>query len=371
MRLVAALLVLVAVDALSGVAVVAPKRTSFASEVVSWLVESEIAFGYDPTFGSAAAQEVTLGRATVRLCASPQRAEDSGRAGASRRLTDAAVGGDVVHLHEDLWRSRGDIVRARLRARAGLLASRHFARKTRATRIDGLTARAFLEEHHLYGAERCAHNYGLYDDEATLVAVAAFGKRRTVQRGGVSASSYHLSRFCARKDGNVVGGISKIVKHFVRDVGDVDDITTEVDRDWGAGDGWSKLGFVVIQTMPPCAMCVGDDGKRRYLTGGAGLTAKPRDDTEGPLKLPEDVLAALDVAASPAECLADAGYYQVFDAGVTRLLLLVSDELKDAFNGSAVDAFAATPEKFLDFYASPNAGIATLLAAARNDMDRP
>jgi hypothetical protein len=80
----------------------------------------------------------------------------------------------------------------------------------------------------------------------------------------------------------VVGGLTKLLSAFVRDVtagrggGDGSagvDVVTSIDRDFGRGDAWPN--FVSMEGMDPVPMFVGDvDGARRH-TVGTGLTLTP------------------------------------------------------------------------------------------------
>ena len=75
----------------------------------------------------------------LRLVPSPRSLEGCSDPGASARLTNAraARGGEIIHLHEDTWRGRGDVARARHRiphARRRVAtadATRHIASRAR------------------------------------------------------------------------------------------------------------------------------------------------------------------------------------------------------------------------------------------------
>ncbi|KAJ1445690.1 hypothetical protein M885DRAFT_400611, partial [Pelagophyceae sp. CCMP2097] len=189
----------------------------------------------------------------LRLLATPRAPGTAERedSRASALLTDALArgptGATLVHLHEDVWRDKPEICKARLLAKVRQPPERCFARQTTARRIDAAVAGAFLREHHLWGAIRAKHKYGLFSRAtsargARLVAVATFSPRRHVRRGGVVFRSHELLRYCAERDGAVVGGITKLLAAFSKDHRP-DDIVTVVDRDFGSAAGWEKIGF--------------------------------------------------------------------------------------------------------------------------------
>eukprot|EP00967_Tisochrysis_lutea_P090552 scaffold129629_cov37-Tisochrysis_lutea.AAC.3 len=182
----------------------------------------------------------------LHLLASPCSPADVQPPGCNAWLTDACAERHppttLVHLHEDVWRSRGDIVRARLLARCGCVRSRLFARSTTVRRIAAAEYMPFLDANHLWGSTKAKYAYGLFSRSDELVAVATFSARRWVTRAGTRHASHELLRTCCAKDGAVVGGISRLIRAFVR-AHDADDIVTIVDRDWGTALGWRAMGM--------------------------------------------------------------------------------------------------------------------------------
>ena len=150
----------------------------FVDAVEAWLRTRNI----DYHAQSRGRRETTLvlGDLRLRLLPTPRSSEDCLDPGSSARLTDAAEaeGSSIIHLHEDTWRLRGNIVRDRLLNRVQAT-QRVYARKTTARPIAAEEAIAFLDAHHLWGPTNAKYAYGLFlRDE--LVAVATFTKRKLV-----------------------------------------------------------------------------------------------------------------------------------------------------------------------------------------------
>lgn len=298
----------------------------------------------------------------LHLLASPTSAEECVHPLLAKKMTDSSPQ-SIFHLHQDVWRAKRNIVCDRLLMRLGRFRTRIFARKTSVCRIQQDVAREFLEENHLWSSTRAKHNYGLFDCNETLVAVATFSKCRTVMRNGITHKSHELLRFCTRRDGTVVGGITKLIKAFVVDQ-QPDDIVTVVDRDWGKGDGWHSLGFETVNTMSPLVMVV-KDGARHHLVG-AGIQNENKG-SGGRLGLPSNVLEELSFitnAEQARECLARHGYYPVYDTGVERLMMLVPNSKAMQQRGSdcrAIDLWKTSVPTYASSYYSQNAGIAAVL----------
>jgi len=327
----------------------------------------------------------------------------------------------IIHLHQDIWNSKRDIVYHRLMVQLGLgvhlettsihqriknneraVMRRIFARKTIVRRIPSFDAIEFLNEHHLWGATKAKHNYGLYigdkykneshdvNDEE-LVAVATFSSRRKIVRLGQPHRSHELLRFCSKRDSSVVGGISKLIKAFVREK-TPDDIVTVVDRDWGDGSGWHSLGFHSVTTMDPIVMAVcasnEDDNsshsQRRHLIG-AGIkssdvansntniiednsTSVKKNDRIG---LSTDILQELDSCDSIEDILCILSkhkHFPVYDTGVERLMKVISYDLDGnqlkTTESTIVEMWQNSQPTYAKEYYSPNLGIATLLKYA-------
>ena len=71
---------------------------------------------------------------------------------------------------------------------------------------------------------------------------------------------WNLSRFCNKTGLNVVGGASKLLKHFIKEY-NPSRIVSYADKDWSIGDLYYKLGFEnVSESKPDYKYIV--DGKR-------------------------------------------------------------------------------------------------------------
>lgn len=308
---------------------------------------------------------------TLHLLPTPTKPSECVPATLTKQMTDACIDGDIlwanqiIHLHQDVWRAKEDIVKCRLLAKIGRTPSRIFARKTKSRRIDAPTAMAFLEHNHLWGATKAKFYYGLFaasTDE--LVAVATFSSRRKILRNETPHRSHELVRYCAKRDGTVVGGISKLIKAFVVEH-TPDDIVTLVDRDWGPGSGWHKLGFETVHIMPPLVMVTSPtDGLRRHLVG-AGIQEGTKTGRPG---LPLAVMEELDVIHNPTESfqrLSFHKFYPVHDTGVERLMMLVpNSEASGGIERSPKDLWRLSKPTYGPTYYSGNSGVTALLREA-------
>lgn len=164
-----------------------------------------------------------------------------------------------IKLWSDVWNNNRSIVISRLQAYAGNGRHMH-GRDTDCVRLDKQTTQSFLETHHLQGGTSAYYKYGLIHNDA-LVAVATFGKSRVMTDGPVYYRSYELERFCAATGYRIVGGLSKLLSHFLHQH-QAKHLMTYADADWGTGHSYIKLGFSYTgYTSPQLFYCINN---KRY-----------------------------------------------------------------------------------------------------------
>lgn len=121
----------------------------------------------------------------------------------------------LIQIYEDEWSYKQDIVKSRI---LNLLkkSNRIFARKCIIKKIDFGIVKKFLNINHLQGSINSSINFGLYYNNE-LVSVMTFGKpRKAIGRNNSSKGDYELYRFCNKLNTTVVGGASKLFKHFIK-----------------------------------------------------------------------------------------------------------------------------------------------------------
>ena len=130
-----------------------------------------------------------------------------------------------------------------------------FARNCRVERIGKTEASAFLDANHRLGSTGGRYYYGLFVTrstgeaesvlpEETMVAVAAFSNARRWTKGDRQVSSYEWIRYASLEGVRVVGGMGKMLEHFIKEV-KPDDVMSYADTRWpDSGNAYRKLGFV-------------------------------------------------------------------------------------------------------------------------------
>lgn len=156
----------------------------------------------------------------------------------------------LIHIFEDEWLERSQIVKSMLRNILGKTNNRLYARQCDIRNVDAKTAMQFLDDNHIQGRCKAKYHYGLYH-EGELVSLMTFGKTRQQKKYNEDYdNTWELLRFCNKLNTSVVGGASKLLKHFIGEV-KPHRIVTYADKRWSVGNLYERLGFVHTHDSKP------------------------------------------------------------------------------------------------------------------------
>ena len=152
----------------------------------------------------------------------------------------------LIHIFEDEWLFKKDVVKSRIQNMLGLTKEKIFARKCKIKDVNIKDRDIFLDNNHLQGKVRASINLGLYYNNE-LVSLMTFNKPRLgIGKGG----DYELSRFCNKINTSVVGGASKLLKHFIK-IYKPKEIVSYADKRWSNGGLYETLGFDLSHVNKP------------------------------------------------------------------------------------------------------------------------
>lgn len=167
----------------------------------------------------------------------------------------------LIHLWEDVFYQHKKLVLSRIKTLLGGNTTIH-GRQCVVSRIDKKTADDFLNQNHLQQSVTARFKYGVFYQQ-DLVAVATFSSGKVFDKNSPEKRSHELVRFASLPGININGGLSKLIKAFVKDVHPAD-IMTYADRDWSAGKSYFKLGFTFEKETPPQVFVIHPIKKERY-----------------------------------------------------------------------------------------------------------
>ncbi len=209
----------------------------------------------------------------------------------------------IIHLWEDQWYKRKETTQLRLLAQFGISNKIH-GRLTRVVKLDKNTSIDFINQHHLQLSTTAARHYGLiYKNE--LMAVAAFGKKRKMTYEKAPYYSCELIRFVTKAGYTIPGGLSKLIKHFIKENNTLH-LMTYADRDWGNGSSYSKIGFKKIINTTAHQFWINPKEMIRYYEH----------------RLPEKINRLLSTQKQPdiESALKALGYLKIYNSGNTKFI---------------------------------------------------
>ena len=157
------------------------------------------------------------------------------------------TGIQLIHIFEDEWLNKQNIVKKKLKHILGENTTKIYARKCRVEEISTKIKNDFLNETHIQGEDKSKIKIGAYYDNL-LVAVMTFGHKRLALGNTPTLDEYELIRFATCK--TVIGIAGKLLNYFVKNYNPTK-IISYADRRWSQGNLYKQLGFEKISNGVP------------------------------------------------------------------------------------------------------------------------
>lgn len=155
----------------------------------------------------------------------------------------------LIHILEEEIINKPEIVLSKISNILGLINEKVYARKCDIREVDNKTKQDFLNKNHIQGDTKDKIRLGLYYNDE-LVSLITFAKRK-ITRGD---SVWEITRFASKINLQVVGGFSKLFKHFIKKY-DHERIVTFADLRWSSYDYlntvYNKNGFMYESHTKP------------------------------------------------------------------------------------------------------------------------
>lgn len=161
----------------------------------------------------------------------------------------------LIHIFEDEWIFNKDVVIDKLMHKLNKFSGdRIFARKCDIREINFPDTSEFLDSYHLQGADSSKFRYGLYYNDK-LISVMTFSKPNASRgRSAKNAieNEYEISRYATKTNTLVVGGASRLFKHFITTLSP-SIVYSYADLRWVDPDNnvYSSIGFTYTSTSKP------------------------------------------------------------------------------------------------------------------------
>lgn len=209
----------------------------------------------------------------------------------------------LIQIFEDEWFLKKDIVKSRILNILNKTDNIIYARKCEIKEVDSKECREFLMRNHIQGNVNSRVRLGLfYGNE--MVSLMTFGNLRK-NLGQVSEENvYELLRFCNKLNTSVVGGASRLFKHFLLKYSP-NKVISYADRRWSVGNLYEKLGFSFKHNSDP----------NYYYVSGSSFKVR---ENRFKYRKSELVKEGFDSTKTEKEIMKERGYFRVYDCGNIR-----------------------------------------------------
>jgi hypothetical protein len=212
---------------------------------------------------------------------------------------------ELIHIFEDEWLYKKEIVLSIIKNRLGITGDRIYARKCEIKEINSKESKNFLNKNHIQGNVNSKVKIGLFY-ENKLVSLMTFSKGRILMGG--KNTEWELNRFCNVIGLNIVGGASKLLKYFIKKY-EPNKIVSYSDVRIFDGGMYGKLGFERIsQSKPNYWYVINDIRKHRFGFRKSILIKEGYDNNK-----------------TEREIMFDRGIYRIYDCGNIRWELNINN----------------------------------------------
>ena len=208
-----------------------------------------------------------------------------------------AKGIQLLHIFSDSWKNKKCIWKSFIKNKICKADNKIFARNCHIKEIDVHTKNIFLNDNHIQGADRSKFKYGLYYNNI-LVAVMTFSSSRYSKK-----CQWELMRFAVKSNYNIVGGFSKLLKHFTKT--NPGSIISYADRTYSNGNVYSKNGFVLDCINIPNYYYVKKHTELRLHRSN----------------FKKSKISDVDDMRTEFEIMTDLGYSKIYDCGTMAFIL--------------------------------------------------
>ena len=208
----------------------------------------------------------------------------------------------LIHIFEDEWLFKKEIVKSRLLNLIGKTPNKIYARKCEIREISYKESSKFLETNHIQGNVVSKYRIGLfYNNE--LVSLMTFGGLRRNLGSKSEDGKYELLRFCNKLNTNVVGGASKMLSYFEKNY-NPKEIISYADKRWSNGNLYYQLGFEFINNSSPNYFYVNNNKRENRFK----------------YRKSELIKMGFDKNKTEKQIMEEQGFHRIYDCGTLKFM---------------------------------------------------
>ena len=207
----------------------------------------------------------------------------------------------LLTVWEDQLYTKLEIIESIILSKLGMYDRRIYARQCIIKKVSSNICNEFLDKYHLQGKTNSSIRLGLYYNNE-LISVMTFGKGRKCLN---SKSNYELYRYCCKKEVQVIGGASKLFKHFLKEY-NPECIESFSSNDISNGNLYKQLGFVFKSNS--IGYWYVDRKKQRYH--------------RYKFRKQELIKEGYDENKTEFEIMDERGFYRIYDSGQSKYIYI-------------------------------------------------
>jgi len=203
----------------------------------------------------------------------------------NKTLECNTLGYKLIHIFEDEWLFKKDIVKSRLKYILGISNNKKiYARQCLIKEISSKEKDIFLEKYHLQNKDISKIRLGaFYNNELVSVMTFSYGN---ISKGSKKENGvWELNRFCSNYNYHIPGIASKLLTYFKRNY-KWNKIYSYADRRWSDGKLYYKLGFKLEKIIEPNYWYI-KDNKRIHRFNLRKKSSEPHEISEWILRYNE------------------------------------------------------------------------------------
>jgi len=165
-----------------------------------------------------------------------------------KSMSVRGCGGSLLHIFEDEWKNKRDIVESMIQSRLGILERKVGARTCQAIELNTEQRRNFFSSSHIDGDTRSLVSWGLFHNGEMVAAISL----RTPQHKKWK-NFLEVARFSTKPGFSVPGGLGKLMRvasEYAQERS-FSGLLTYVDQRHGTGSSYEKVGFELVGTTSP------------------------------------------------------------------------------------------------------------------------
>ena len=154
------------------------------------------------------------------------------------------IGIDLIHIFEDDWILKKEIVKSVIASRIGIYQQKFMARKLKIQYLEKNKAKEFFDKNHLQGFAKADYYVALVDQDGDVKQCGAFNMK------GFHDGNVELTRFASKLNNQIIGGFGKIIADFIK-LKNINSITSYVNKSFFNGKGYLAVGFEIAGKIKP------------------------------------------------------------------------------------------------------------------------